>query len=214
MKALHALPSCFSMTIEAKTWTWSPTRVLFCFVLLSLLILIPVRNASAALISYTSTHLAGQTWRYDYELASGVSDPTIAEFTIYFDLAKFANLSVANSPSGWDSIVIDPDVALQADGYFDAVALSGGLSPGSSQNGFSVTFDYIGPGSPGAQVFEIVNPITFATISRGMTSSSDPVNVPEPGTAQLWAIVLPLLGLLRSRRPRPDQNRGLAANLA
>lgn len=195
----------------SKRWRRFPLEMLFAILVLSIFALIPTRSASAALITFTSAHLTDQTWRYDYQVTAQASDTVIEEFTIYFEAARFENLRLASAPSGWDSIVIDADVELSADGFFDAVALLGGLRPGSSQAGFSVVFDYVGSGSPGAQNFEIIDPVTFATVSRGLTSprvtdpdpDPDPVPVPEPGALALWAIIIPMLWLSRMQRTSP-----------
>ena len=53
------------------------------------------------------------------------------------------------------------------------LTLGGGILGGQSVSGFLVKFDWLGGGTPGSQLYKIVNPVTFETIDSGTT-------VPEP----------------------------------
>lgn len=162
------------------------------------LALLPI-SVSAAVISYTPSFLGGNQWTYDYTVAAAAGDPTIDEFTIYFDYTLYENLTAAVSPSGWDPLVIQPDTS-PSDGFFDALALVAGISPGDSLGGFAVSFDFLGTGTPGAQSFDIVDPNTFETLSSGFTSiASSNTSVPEPNTLALMVLALVLLLTFRSR---------------
>ena len=55
----------------------------------------------------------------------------------------------------------------ESDGRYDAQALVDNASLGSP---FTVSFDWLGPGTPGSQAFEIYDP-SFATIESGETVS-------------------------------------------
>jgi len=165
--------------------------------LLLLASLFALGRASAAVITYELTPEAGNRWTYQYTVSAAASDPVIEEFTVFFDPALYANLQLVSAPPGWDALVIEPDQGLPADGFFDALALASGLAPGSSLGGFGVSFDFLGNGRPGAQNFDIVDPVTFATISSGSTLLEGGTDLPEPATA--WLMGVPLLLLLRSR---------------
>lgn len=157
-------------------------------------------NATAAVITYELTADTGNRWIYQYTVSAAASDPVIEEFTVFFDPARYANLLLVSAVPGWDLLAIEPDPALPADGFFDALALTGGIAPGSSVGGFSISFEFIGNGRPGEQAFDIVDPVSFATISSGFTRLDEEVELPESGTA--WLMLVPLLLLLRSRRQR------------
>jgi hypothetical protein len=173
--------------------------------------LFAVGRASAAVITYELTPEAGNRWTYQYTVSAAASDPAIEEFTIFFDPALYANLLRVLAPSGWDALVIEPDPGLPADGFFDALALVAGIAPGSSLGGFAVSFDFLGNGRPGVQGFDIVDPVTFGTISSGITELERAIDLPEPGTA--WLLAVPLLLLLRSRSRCPaDRSATLPAN--
>lgn len=167
--------------------------------LLLLASLFALGRASAAVITYELTPEAGNRWTYQYMVSAAAADPVIEEFTIFFDPALYANLQLVSAPPGWDALVIQPDQGLPADGFFDALALAAGLAPGSSQGGFAVSFDFLGNGRPGAQNFDIVDPLTFATLSSGATRLEGATDLPEPATAWLVGAPLLLLLLLRSR---------------
>lgn len=152
-------------------------------------------SVSATVISFTPTLVGGNQWIYNYTVASSVGDPAVDEFTVWYDQTLYTNLSVVASPVGWDPIVIQPDATIPADGFFDALALITGISPGTSQSGFAVSFDFLGNGAPGTQRFDIVDPNTFATLSTGLTSAASlpPIEVPEPNTLALAVLGLVLL---------------------
>jgi len=151
--------------------------------------------ASATLIEYELTNLSGNRWEYAYTVTNDSLGSALEELTIYFDATLFENLAVTGSPVGWDSLVVQPDLSLPDDGFFDSLSTLGGLAPAGSQSGFRVAFDFLGTGTPGAQPFEIVDPITFAVLDSGQTTA-----VPEPGSAWLLVVAAAALGLRRARR--------------
>ena len=131
-------------------------------------------------ITYNVDSLSANSWQYIYSVINDTLGADVEEFTIYFDLTRYANLAVTASPAGWDSLVVQPDPGLPDNGFFDSLALGAGIAPGAGLSGFAVSFDYLGGGAPGAQPFDIVNPVTFAILESGTTSG-----VPEPGTLVL-----------------------------
>ncbi|MCX7290578.1 hypothetical protein, partial [Janthinobacterium sp.] len=114
-------------------------------VLLALL-LWAMSAAHAATIGYTATSLGGTQWRYDYTVSNTTLAIPIAEFTLFFSVGQYANLHSVSAAPGWDVLLVPPDPAIPASGYLDALALAGGIIPGATATGFSVTFDYLGAG--------------------------------------------------------------------
>lgn len=167
------------------------------------LILVLATPAAATTIVYSATSLGGTSWRYDYSVTNDSLGAALAEFTVYFARGSYANLVVAATPPGWDPLVVQPDADLPADGFYDALALAGGIAPEATQDGFAVTFDYLGPGTPGAQAFEVVDPGSFAVLDTGATAP-----VPLPGAAGLAGAALAAAAVRARRRqarapPRP-----------
>lgn len=152
--------------------------------------------AWATTIGYHSVHLGGTQWRNDYTVTNDTLAVPIEEFTIFFDNGLYATLVDASTASGWDILVIQPDGAIPAAGFMDALALAGGIAPGASLGGFSIIFDYLGTGTPPPQAFSIVDPVTFAQIDGGFTTR--PGIVPAPSTP--WLMLAGLIALLRVRR--------------
>ncbi len=145
-------------------------------------------------IGYEATELGAGQWRYTYSVENAALASPLQEFTLWFHYGWYENLAVAtpNPPAaGWNELVVQPDPLLSDDGYYDALALGSGIPVGGSESGFSVLFDWHGPGNPGAQPFDIIDPGTFETIYSGTT-------VPEPAAAGLLAVV-GALGLRRRR---------------
>jgi hypothetical protein len=144
-------------------------------------------SAQATTINFFTTPLGGSSWRHEYTIMNDSLTTAIEEFTIFFDHSLFSNLAIASSPTDWDSIVIQPDPALPATGFFDSLALFGALAPGASLGGFSVTFMYAGFGNPGSQLFDIVDPQTFAVLDSGLTARID---LAEPGSLPLLLLAI------------------------
>ena len=154
--------------------------------------------ASAAVVTYESNFLGGDQWTYAYTLVNDEAF-SISEVSIYFEVATFANLSLLSTPTGWDTVVLQPDPGLPADGLVDALALSNALDPGQILSGLSVSFSFTGS-QPGAQRFEIVDPVTFGVLRSGNTVPAQASAVPEPGSAALLLTGLGALAAVRRRR--------------
>jgi len=141
---------------------------------------------------YVATRVDAERWQNTYTVENISLAPAIDEFTIWFDYGLYSNLGlpgVALGPGGWNELIVQPDPLLHDDGFYDALATGGGLVPGGSETGFTVLFDWHGLGEPASQRFDIVDPVTFATVYSGVT-------VPEPGSV----LLLGLLAMLRARR--------------
>lgn len=166
---------------------------------------LPFSGSAAVISSFTPSFVGGSQWKYDYTITVPAGEPSVDEFTIFFAPTFYSNLAVAATPLGWAPLVIQPNTAIPADGFFDALALGVGIGPGASQGGFTVSFDFSGAGTPGAQRFDIVDPNTFSTLQTGFTSAAAvtaPSVVPEPNTLTLIGIALALLFSFRSRFPQ------------
>ena len=153
----------------------------------------------ATTIQYAVTNIAGSTWEYSYNIINDSLALDIEEFTIYFESGRYQGLNLAAAPevAGWDPIVVNPNNFLNNDGFYDALAMTGGAAPGTSLGGFSVRFDFIGTGMPGPQRFEIVDPVSFTVLDSGNTSP-----VPLPAALLLFGSGLAGLIGLASKRHR------------
>jgi hypothetical protein len=153
-------------------------------------------SARAVVMTYSAESIGSSDWRYHYTLTNDSLAVDIEEFTVYFDSALYANLAVDASPADWDSLVAQPDSGIPADGFFDSLALVQGIAPGDSLGGFSVSFTYLGSGTPSAQSFEIVD-ADFNVIADGISTSA---SVPEPETLLLMLVGLGLIPFWRTRK--------------
>jgi hypothetical protein len=144
-------------------------------------------RAGAATIIFTATDLVdsmpGQDlWEYSYR----VSDLALAAnqgFAIRFDQTLYLDLQ---SPppwvnGAWNVMTLQPDLGLNADGLYDALALQGNPS---LANSFSINFVWLGSGTPGAQPYEIYD-TDFATLARGETVAPPPAALPA-GCVAWW----------------------------
>jgi len=166
------------------------------------LLLLTSASLQAAPIYYEVDNLSGNTWEYTYTVDNQLVT-AIDEFTIWFDLAMYENLVITGSSSqSWDEFVSQPDPSLPDDGYADWTTSSLSINPGDVLDGFSVSFDFLGAGTPGAQFFETFD-INFNLLSDGQTQqlvSVPPVSVPEPDSLLLFGLGLMGLFWRRSRR--------------
>jgi len=152
--------------------------------------------SDATQISYSTTALGGDRWQCEYSVKNLSLGSAIKEFTIYFDEDLSANLAVgASTPSGWDAIVWQPEPFLNDPGAYDALDSGAGILPGNIVGSFSVTFDWLGAGAPGSQFYEVVDPVTFATLDSGWT-------IPEPATLLLLGLGSLILASKRKTEER------------
>jgi len=109
-------------------------------------------------------------WQYNYRV-SNYNFNAGHGFTIYFDQAHYKNIEKLASPvnEDWDIIVWQPDVAIPDDGAYDALFTS--ESSTSLTDGFTMSFIWLGNGSPGPQRFDIYDP-NFKTLESGQSISS------------------------------------------
>ena len=161
-------------------------------------------QASATVISYETTNVTGNTWRYDYSVTNDTLADPLNELTLYFQLGSFENLQSLGAPANWIGLLAQPDPLLPDNGFVDFLALGSGVGAGQTLSGFSVQFDWLAAGTPGSQPFDIIEPTAFEVIDSGVTTPGTPPahGVPEPSSLALSILMAPLLFLARYRRPR------------
>lgn len=140
-------------------------------------LLLAAPAAHSVKIQYEALDLADEItgedlWQYTYRLDEF---PFAANFgfSVLFDPARYRGLESPPPAVGpdWDVLSIPPDPLLADDGRYDAQALT--ASPSVAEP-FSVTFIFLGTGTPGPQAFEVFEP-SFSTVQTGFT-------VPEPSS--------------------------------
>lgn len=154
---------------------------------------------ASIVVQYNSTSLGGDDWRLDYTLSGAAPDGGFNGLTIYFDSASVTALADEEGPAGWDLLLIQPDLAIPADGLFDVLHTAGPLLGPVGPTAFSVV---VSAGvRPGAQSFELYlsDSLGFTIVAAGTTV---PVSsVPEPPTAALMLLALGAVAL-RARSAR------------
>ena len=150
--------------------------------------------AHATVVNAVFTNLGGGNYYLaEFAVKNDGAPASISGFTIYFDETQYSNLSLAASPSTWDSLLIQPDLGLPAAGFLDALVLNplNALLLGQTQSGFNVTFDYLGQSLPGALPFDI-NDSNFNILFSGVTTTVPGAptggQIPEPEA--FWLMLL------------------------
>jgi len=159
-------------------------RIVFAGVLLGFLFISAGFALPVTKIQYQAADLGSGRWQYTYDVTNIGLTPVIEEFTIWFDFGSFDNLSIETPDppaGGWNEVVIQPEPVLGDDGYYDALSLALGIGIGEMVSGFTVSFDWLGSGEPGSQLYEIIDPTTFETLDSGYT-------IPEPTTLLLLGL--------------------------
>lgn len=131
-------------------------------------------------ILYSVDHIAGNRWRYTYEVQNTSFAPGIEQFTIWFELGLYENIQEESSSyvqSDWIENIWQPEPLLLDNGKYDAKALTTPVSIANNYLGFSVSFDWLRAGTPGAQYYEIIDPTTFVTMTDGYTVIPEPVSM-------------------------------------
>ncbi|MBL8267485.1 PEP-CTERM sorting domain-containing protein [Steroidobacter sp.] len=170
--------------------------------LVAVLAMLCAAPSFATVITYQATQVGGTTWRYDYSVDNDSLDTPVEEFTLFFGLDQYANLSALSAPEGWDGFIAQPDPLLPDDGFIDVLALNSGVLPGQGLSGFSIIFDWLLEGTPGAQRFDIIEPLSFTVIESGFTTLATTASVPEPSSLALFGAALLGFGMFRRRRER------------
>lgn len=153
-------------------------------------------NSFATVIEYELTSLGGNEYRYDYSVTNDTLSGDIELFDIYFDptLYNETSLNVVSSASinaGWSESILTS--APGFDALYDAYSFGGGISAGDTLSGFSIEFEWLGIGGPGAQLFDVYDALTFALLDTGTTTLRTNA-VPAPPT--VWLLLAGILALL------------------
>lgn len=168
--------------------------------------LLVAQTANAIAINYNLIALGGDDYRYEYtvtndgSLGAGIA---LEWFAILFDPVLYDESSLtivtADPPaSDWDELILGSGLLIDA--AYDVFALAGGIADGGNVTGFAVEFTWLGTGAPGAQPFEIYDPVSFDVIETGSTHTTVSA-VPEPGTLTLLFIsVMAAVAVMRRKR--------------
>jgi hypothetical protein len=150
--------------------------------------------AEAAYIHADLVRASGNTWDASFTVGA---DPgqTLEAFSIYFDWTQVSNLMVQAAPGDWDVLALQGDSGLASDGIFDALALAGGITSGSSLGEFTTRFDWADPAGPTQLRYSINDPVTFEALEAGEVALGDGggggITVPEPAS---WALIVLAIG--------------------
>lgn len=148
-------------------------------------------QAEATTITYNATPSAGLSFDLLFEVTNDTLGSDIEEFTIFFELGTFENLSNAVMPVDWDPLLIEPDPGIPDDGFADFLALGTPIGIGETLGGFGLSLELIGTSLPVILAFDVIDPNTFGILDSGFATltSSVPDPEPVPAPATLWLLL-------------------------
>ncbi len=172
----------------------------------------PLANASP--IFYWTKHVEGDRWQYDYAVGNEIGtdidwftiwfDPSLYELdTVDFGFGEEVDPDSYVGPAEWDIFVAAPDPLFTPPptddqfGFYDAFAFGDPVSPGQLVSGFSITFTWLGDGTPGSQPFTLFGDDLLPELQDNYFTQ-----VPEPGTLGLLGACIALLGFARRSAAR------------
>jgi hypothetical protein len=172
-----------------------------------------MQTAVALTIDYSVTNLYDNRWEYSYTIINKSEADIFADaIAIKFQYEDYAGLEFEIGPLTWDDstwmwiwkndwmlALMEPNtLGSPIDGELLAFNIAG-IAPGESEV-IIVSFDWLGSGIPGSQLFEIVDANTWATVGYGFTTSADVPEIPEPQTLVLLGTGLVALAAYRRNR--------------
>lgn len=177
------------------------------FIALVIAMLIFPLPGQATTIFYDLQHIGGDVWQYDYLVRNDSLTTSIKEFTIYFDFGLYDALRIVSVSSNWTQQAFDPPfvniTTPPQNGFFNAIASTGGIAPGTEAGGFSVSFLWLdAPAVPASQWFDTV-PLGQFDLSMNIEGWTEPLRqtpVPEPDAILFISIALSAAMLLRRRQ--------------
>ncbi len=155
-------------------------------------------SAQAAIVTYALTSLGGNDYSVEFSVENNTLGAPIEEFTIFFPVGDYENISILASPLDWDGLAIEPDIGIPDDGFADWLALGAPIAVDATLGGFVAMFTYLGSGAPGDFLFDIIDPNTFATLESGVATLAAGTPIPIPGA--VWLFGVGLAGLVRLKR--------------
>lgn len=122
----------------------------------------------------------------------------VSWFSVDFDAALYdlSTLLIKQSGAapGWESAWLLPANGLPA--QFDTYTLGSSLGVGDMLTDFKIEFTWLGGGMPGAQQFQVWDPLTFDLSFSGSTVGAQQA-IPEPSAAALALLALIALAAAR-----------------
>jgi hypothetical protein len=159
--------------------------------------------ADSTQVLYQVSNVSGNEWSYTYTVNNSAPFVANEALTVFFPGGLFSNLQdPPPSPGGWFTLSLQPDTTLLTDGLYTALALNDGAS---LVGPFTITFNYLGPGTPASQNFSIdlfdANGKLLNNVTTGVTTPFR-TQVPEPATGLLLLVGAVAVSGLRKRFSR------------
>ena len=167
-----------------------------------------IQTAGAATINFSLENIGENRWQYNYVIVNDTVEKGIDVSVILFDYGSYADLELVSCPDGLAGKAVSPTpeengVLMIGVGnpQFDQ-----GLSLGESLSEISVSFTWLGNGTPGAQDFTVSwwdsSKSNFVHEKGYTTEAVNSPNVPVPEPHTLALLGSGLIGFVALKRLR------------
>jgi hypothetical protein len=159
-------------------------------------------------ITYVSTPQAGGSVEFKYSIDTTGLATTFDQLTLYFDRGLYESVMIIGVPSAWNAIVVQRDLFLESDGFFDALFARTYTAGDPLIDMFTLQVQLVSGMSESEQRFELLTSDTFTVVAEGFTTRATPV--PEPSSLAL--VLAAWLAAIGTARATAKKSRRVVAS--
>ena len=159
-------------------------------------------------ITFVSTPQVDGSVEFKYSIDTTGFDIPFDQLTLYFDRGLYASVSIIDVPTAWDAIVVQRDLVLESDGFFDALFAKTYTATEPLIDMFTLQVQLVSGMSESEQRFELLTSDPLTVVAEGFTTRATPV--PEPSSLAL--VLAAWLAAIGTARAAAKKSRRVVAS--